>query len=224
MAGLRSLPDLHCKHCDKLFRPRRSDTAYCSRECWHASIRTSERPCSCCGTVFKARYAQQQFCSVGCKVVATTKDKTCSCAECGVTFERPHGKTRAYCSISCSNKARAKGLVKPEIHLDGRVTGNKSTSTHGYVMVRMNGKKVSEHRLVMEKIIGRSLLPTERVHHKNGKRDDNRPENLELWTGVGSSKKDPHGVRLVDRVLDLIESLSIDECQRVLEKLESMKK
>lgn len=33
----------------------------------------------------------------------------------------------------------------------------------------------------MEDYIGRFLLPGENIHHKNGVRDDNRLENLELW-------------------------------------------
>jgi hypothetical protein len=50
---------------------------------------------------------------------------------------------------------------------------------------------VFEHILIAEQVLGRYLLAGESVHHHNGIRDDNRPENLELWT-----RPQPSGVRV----------------------------
>lgn len=66
---------------------------------------------------------------------------------------------------------------------------------YGYLLVQVDGRQVMQHRLVMEQILGRALLPHETVHHVNGVRDDNRPENLELW-----SSSQPAGQRVADKL------------------------
>lgn len=87
--------------------------------------------------------------------------------------------------LRTERKAAPSGYIwrrVPDEHPHGRITAGKSGRT----------KHVLEHRVVMEEALGRYLDPRERVHHRNGVRDDNRIENLELWT---LDHKDPPGVR-----------------------------
>ena len=123
----------------------------------------------------------------------------CKC-DCGMYALRPNWQLIGkYQCKSCGcrmGKSKDKRAGTENHPLFG---GHRTYTSEGYVLKfapnhpKAKDRRVLEHRLVMEEHIGRTLTSDETVHHKNGIRDDNRIENLELWTG-----SHPYGVRKND--------------------------
>ena len=120
------------------------------------------------------------------------------CQICGTILKRPWNPSngrRATCPGPCLSELRRRtGLqiaadgkvpkLTPEIQrlaAIGRTGKGKGWESAGYRGLRHDGRNVLEHRLIMEREIGRPLRPEEVVHHINHDTLDNRIENLRLY-------------------------------------------
>lgn len=110
--------------------------------------------------------------------------------------------------MNCSCCGKDIGYVKPSriaknpnrVCMSCHKSKTKGISKHGggYVLVTVvpgrNGKRVLEHRLVMERHLGRKLSNKEVVHHINENKLDNRIENLMLFDSAGQHTSKAHRV------------------------------
>lgn len=202
-----------CARCDREFFPHNDRQVFCSHRCaaeqmhagrpvttpvdFGAALVNSDNP-----HYTQDIQGQWWYQPGGEKVHSRTRATIKSCAVCEKGFLScvHHSKKQLHCSKSC-------GLIAVCAADKGRYKGDKGSNwkggrrmSKGYAQVwapdhpTRVGKispYVFEHRLVMEKVLGRYMKPSEQVHHKNGIRDDNRPENLELWV-----KQQPPGARV----------------------------
>lgn len=184
-----------CPECGNRFQRRVSTGApppkYCSAKC-SGKARRKPRPatgpliqitCRVCGVAVETRNASRLYCSAACQRRRAEPHATMiACEYCQEPF-KPRTASSRFCSRPClyagGRRERSAGWK-----------GGRHVNQDGYVKVYEpdhpksdNQGYVLEHRLVMEGMVGRPLHSNESVHHINGDRGDNRPENLQLRQG-----------------------------------------
>lgn len=110
------------------------------------------------------------------------------------------------CSVAgCEKLAKSRGWCQTHYTrwwkhgsphtLHTRERGEGHLRYDGYVTIQRGGKKNLAHRWVMEDFLGRPLRSDETIHHRDGNRQNNSLDNLELW-----SKSQPAGQRVEDKL------------------------
>jgi hypothetical protein len=158
--------------------------------------RAREQKCKQCGTVSVSHHKEREFCSTKCvqqsqKGIPKVVREPRVCSWCKREFiPRFPSSTVRYCSRRCGQNAAnlTRGRKGP---LNAKWKGGVKSHSGGYIREWVPERGyLLQHRVVMERMLGRELKRSEQVHHKNGNRADNRIENLELWV-----TKQPPGQR-----------------------------
>lgn len=129
-----------------------------------------------------------------------------------MTYE-PNAELR-FCGNVCRLAyIRVKGPCPPKGNFRSvRPLGSTTMQNKGYVLEKTETGWRQQHRVAMERHLGRFLWADENVHHLNGVKTDNRIENLELWI-----KTQPCGQRVEDVVAwawDLINRYDPEDLRR----------
>ena len=110
-----------------------------------------------------------------------------TCPICSKEFRVGKARVKPNSRNCCSRECATKNAVSEGTFAgknNAAWNGGRQIHKQGYILVRHKGTYILEHRLVMERHLGRELTTEEHVHHKNEIKTDNRIENLELTNAV----------------------------------------
>lgn len=157
-----------CLFCHKDFNAAKKTTKYCCRSCQSTHL---------------ARLNNKD---IGLK---RRKGSTLSCQHCNQEYYVPEYRKdiSKFCSRSCIALAHPEIGQKARMNSPIMLRAGKS-ETKNYIVISINGKRVREHRFVMEQHLGKKLTSNEHVHHINGNPRDNRLENLQVLTNADHQK------------------------------------
>lgn len=116
------------------------------------------------------------------------KPRICITEGCNKTPRKSDGRR---CYI-CRNRFTRHGDYNISPNWTVLKKGQPCLTKLGYIRINVDGKRVLQHRHIMEQHLRRKLKPPERIHHINGDRTDNRIENLELFSNHSDHQKNRH--------------------------------